>query len=229
MKIAALFSGGKDSCLALQKAKKFHDVACLVTLISENKESYMFHTPNIKLTKLQAKAMQIPIMQIKTKGEKEKELEDLKKALIMAKKRFKIKGVATGAIRSIYQASRIQKICKELNLWCFNPLWLNNQMELLNDLIKEKFEVIISGIFAFPLDEEFLGKQIDKRIIEKLGKLQERYQLNPSGEGGEIETTVLDAPLFKKKIEILDFNIKYKDNAGIFKIKKAKLIKKHQK
>ena len=132
MKVAILFSGGKDSNFALLKAKEYHDVVCLVSLLSENKESYMFQTVNVSLTKLQAEAMGFPLIQKKTKGAKEDELEDLREALIQAKEEYGIEGVVTGALGSIYQARRVQRICNDLKLWCFNPIGLKDQFELLN-------------------------------------------------------------------------------------------------
>ena len=153
MKLAVLFSGGKDSCHALYQAMQKEKVVCLISIISENKESYMFHTPNVNLTELQAKAMNLPIIIKKTKGVKEEELEDLKKAIREAVKEYGIEGVVTGAVGSVYQASRIQKICDELNLFCFNPLWLKDQVELLKELVENKFEVIISGVFAYGFKE----------------------------------------------------------------------------
>ena len=86
--------------------------------------------------------------------------------------------------------------------------------------------MIISGIFAYPLDEKWLGKQIDDKIIDNLIELEQKYGISPSGEGGEIETTVLDAPLFKKKIEILDYGIEAKGNSGVLNIKQARLVPK---
>lgn len=224
MRLAVLFSGGKDSGLALYK--NISNVVCLISIISENSESYMFHVPNIGLTKLQAEAIGIPLIEKKTKGEKEKELKDLKDVLASTKKKFKIDGIVTGAIRSNYQKDRIQKICDELNLKCINPLWHRNQIEILNEIVDNKFKVVISGVFAFPLEKELLGKIIDKDIIKKLKEMEEKYQINPSGEGGEIETTILDAPFFKKKIEISDYDISYKNYSGVYKIKKAKLVNK---
>jgi len=221
MKLGILYSGGKDSTLALMKAQKFHDVVCLITVVSENKESFMFHTPNIDVTLLQSQAMGIPLVRVVTKGEKELELVDLKKAIEEAKERYKIEGIVTGAVRSTYQASRVQKICHQLDLWCFNPLWLKNQVELLHELLEKGIHAIISGVFAEPLDESYLGKEIDKDMIEKLSKQQ-----NPAGEGGEIETTVLDAPVFKKKIVITDSKIDYARFAGTFNIIDAKLVPK---
>ena len=226
MKLAVLFSGGKDSTYALFKAMQKEEIACLISIISKNKESYMFHTPNINITKLQAEAIGIPLIQKVTEGVKEEELKDLKRAIEEAKKSFNIEGVVTGAVESVYQAERIQRICNDLDLWCFNPLWLRDQEELLRDIIKAGFKVIISGVFAYPMGKNWLGKEIDKKIINELVKLKEKYEISPSGEGGEIETTVLDAPFFKKKIEILDYKIETEENSGVFIIKKARLVKK---
>jgi len=226
MRIGVLFSGGKDSIYALFKAMKKHKVVCLISIFSKNPESFMFHTPNIHITELQAESIGLPLIQKITEGKKEEELEDLRKAIKEAKETFKIDAIVTGAIESVYQSKRIQKICDDLGLLCFNPLWKRDQEELLEEVIKNKFKVIISGVFAYPLDEKWLGKEIDRETIKELVKLKEKYQISPSGEGGEIETTVLDAPFFKKRIDILDFEIKAKENSGVFIIKKAKLVEK---
>jgi ABC transporter with metal-binding/Fe-S-binding domain ATP-binding protein len=224
MRLGVLFSGGKDSCLALFKTMK--EVVCLISVISKNKESYMFHTPNIEITKMQAEAIGLPLIQKITEGKKEEELEDLRKAIEEAKETFKIEGIVTGAVESVYQSKRIQKICDELGLQCINPLWKKDQEELLKEIVENGFKVIISGIFAYPLDEKWLGRKIDKKTIKGLVELKEKYQISPAGEGGEIETTVLYAPFFKKRIEILDSEIKAKENSGVFVIKKARLLEK---
>ncbi|HRZ85356.1 MAG TPA: diphthine--ammonia ligase [Candidatus Paceibacterota bacterium] len=205
-KCAILFSGGKDSCYAAYLAKKSgKELTCLVSILSENKESYMFHTPSISKTKFQSQIMNLPLIVQKTKGKKEQELKDLKIAIKKAKEKYKINCIITGALYSIYQASRIQKICDELNLECFNPLWQKNQISYLEELIKNKFEVIITGVAAYPLDRSWLGRKIDSKFIEDVKKLQDKYKINPAGEGGEFETFVLNCPLFKRKIKIISF------------------------
>jgi diphthine-ammonia ligase len=226
MRLGVLFSGGKDSTLALHKAAEEAEVVCLITLVSKNKESFMFHTPNINVTLLQAEALDLPLIQNATEGKPEEELKDLEKAMAQAFKDFKIDGIVTGAVESVYQATRIQQICNRLNVWCVNPLWKRKQKPLLEETVVEGFKTIISGVFAYPLDQSWLGKQIDEDMIEKLVALSVKYGLSPSGEGGEIETTVLDAPLFKKKIEILDSKVEAQGNSGVFRIKKARLTKK---
>jgi diphthine-ammonia ligase len=226
MRLGVLFSGGKDSTLALHLAAEKESVVCLITLVSKNPESYMFHTPNIDVTALQAEALGLPLVSVVTEGQKEEELADLEKAIAQAKSKYQIEGVVTGAVESVYQASRVQRICNRLDVWCFNPLWKHDQKALLETLVEKNFRVIISGIFAYPLDEKWLGKQIDPAVIARLVGLQSQYGISPSGEGGEIETTVLDAPMFKQKIEILTSSMESKGNCGVFQIKQARLVSK---
>ena len=203
MKLAVLFSGGKDSCLAAWLAKKSgYDIGCLVSMASENKESFMFHTPSIDRVEAQAKVMGVPLILKKTEGVKEEELKDLEDAVIEAKERFGVEGIVTGAVGSVYQSSRIQKICNKLDLECFNPLWQMDQVELLELLIKERFEAIVVGVFAYPLDEKWLGRKIDKKFVDETKKLEDEFKINPAGEGGEFESFVLDCPLFNKKLVV---------------------------
>lgn len=226
MKSAILFSGGKDSCLALHYALKESEVVCLISIISENKESYMFHTPNINLAEKQAEAIGIPIEIYTTKGEKELELEDLENAIKHAKEKYKIDAIYTGALASVYQASRIQKICDNLNLKCMNPLWQKDQLDELNELIKLNFDIIIIGAFAEGFDN-VVGKKIDSTFVKEMSRLKDKYKTNPAGEGGEFESFVLNAPFFKKKL-VIDVSkiIKDKEGGKILIIEKISLHEK---
>jgi len=208
MKSSVLFSGGKDSSLALYYALKESEVSCLISIISENKESYMFHTPNIHLVEKQAEAINLPILISQTKGKKEEELKDLKRAIKEAIEKYNIEALYTGAIASEYQASRIANICKELSIKCINPLWHKPEFELLEELLRLKFEVIIIGVFAEGM-ENLVAKKLDKSLINELKILKEKYKIHVMGEGGEYESLVLNAPYFKhgltiKKSHILD-------------------------
>ncbi len=208
MKLALLLSGGKDSVYAgyLAKTKFKHELTCAITIFSENKYSYMFHTPSIEKTKKQSKQMNIPLIIKKTKGKKEEELNDLESAIKLAIKKYKIQGVITGAIQSVYQSSRIQKICNKLKIECFNPLWQINEENYLNNLLKNKFKIIITGIFAYPLNQSWLGREINKDFIKEIKELNKKYKISIIGEGGEFETFVLNCPLFKRELKIKNYN-----------------------
>ena len=226
MKAGVLFSGGKDSTLALHLSKEFGlEITCLISIIPSSRESYMFHYPNISLVDLQSKAMGIPLIKIKTKGEKEKELDDLKEILIRAKDRFGIKSIITGAVRSTYQSSRIQRVANELSLEVFNPLWLKEDI-IPSLLRKYNIKAIITGVYAYPLGEDLLGKDFMDEY-ESLEEYKSNYGVSVVGEGGELETFVIDAPLFKKRIDIISAEIYYHNYQGTYVIREAKLVNKY--
>ena len=61
MKLAVLFSGGKDSTYSIYKARQDdHQIKCLVTLFPKSPDSQLLHFPNVELTKFQSKTMKIP-------------------------------------------------------------------------------------------------------------------------------------------------------------------------
>jgi len=227
IKLGVLLSSGKDSVYAMHIMERLnYDIACLISIQSQNKDSFMFHTPNVELTKLQAKALELPIIEQKTKGKKEIELKDLKEAIIKAKEKYNIQGLVSGAIFSNYQRSRIENIADDLNLKVFSPLWHVDQLQYMKTLVKEGFEIIITAVAAEGLDESWLGKGIDEKAIQDLEKINKKTQLNFSGEGGEYESLVLDAPLFKKRLVIQDSKKSMQKDSGRLIIKKASLGKK---
>ncbi len=217
MKIAALVSGGKDSLFAAYKASKEHEIACIIAIKSKNPESYMFHIPNIHMVELQAKSMEIPFLLWETEGIKEEELEDLKQAIEIAKQKYRIEGIVTGAIKSNYQKERVDNICKELKLKSIAPLWQIDEEIYIQQLIKN-FNVIIVGIAAHGLKKELLGTRIGLTFLDRMRSLN----VSPIGEGGEFESLVLDCPLFRKKIEIKEHEIVMENECtGHYLVKKA--------
>ncbi len=227
LKLASLFSGGKDSNYSLYLASKKYKIKCLISMISKNEESYMFQSQGNNFLKIQSELLGIPIIEYETSGKEDIELNDLEKAIKLAIEKYNINGIVTGAIGSTYQASRIQKICNKLNILCFNPLWQINEEDYLNNLIKDDFKIILIAIASYPFTKELLGKEIDINLINKFKKFKEIYKTSLIGEGGEFETFVLDSPLFKKRIKIIESEIKMdSENSGKFEIKKIKLINK---
>ena len=226
MKSVILYSGGKDSTMALYHAlENGDDIYALITMVSRNKESYMFHVPDIHMVDYCSAAMEIPSIDISTDGIKEKELDDLEGVLRRVKQKG-VEAVYTGALESVYQKSRIEAICEKLDLKAISPLWHINPIDYMNQLVDLGFEIIITGVAAYGLDEKWLGQRITKETINKLEKLNEKYQVHPAFEGGEAETLVLDAPIYDRRIVIDDAEILWNVDNGIYNIKKAHLEEK---
>jgi ABC transporter with metal-binding/Fe-S-binding domain ATP-binding protein len=226
LRVAVLFSGGKDSAYSAYIASQKDTLTCLVTLRPRREDSYMFHFPNLQWTALQAESMGLPQVTVDTEGQKEIELEDLRSALKMAKDDHYIEGVYTGALASVYQRSRVDRLCEELELKSISPLWgIDPRSHLLN-LIKGGFSVIITGVAAMGLDDTWLGRNLDERMVEELTELQRKYGLHAALEGGEGETFVLDCPLFEKRIEIRSSEKHWNGVNGYLEFLDARLVEK---
>lgn len=226
MKVAVLFSGGKDSTMAYYKAREDgHEVKYLVSLISDNPASYMFHVANIHITELSAEALGVPLIRKVTKGIKEEELEDLTTVLRDLKNKG-IECIYSGALHSVYQKSRIDSICEELGLKSYAPLWHRDPEEYMKEVIELGFEVIITSVSAEGLDESWLGRKIDSAVLEDIIALNKKYGMHIAFEGGEAETLVLNGPVFNKKIEITESEVIWERDSGYFLIKDAVLIDK---
>jgi ABC transporter with metal-binding/Fe-S-binding domain ATP-binding protein len=226
MQVAALFSGGKDSTYAAKLAEEEgNKVTSLVSMRSTNKDSYMFHTVNQHLTKLQAKAISKHLVIAHTSGIKEKELKDLE--LVLTK--LDIDGVVSGAIASIYQKSRIDQICDSIGIVHLSPLWKRERMSLLLEMLGKGMKIIVSAVAAEGLNQEWLGSALDEDAINRLSNLHEKFGVDICGEGGEYESLVIDAPWFKKRLQIISSDIQWDGMSGRFFVNEARLENKMHK
>ncbi|NJD76422.1 MAG: TIGR00289 family protein [Candidatus Methanoperedens sp.] len=226
MKLAALVSGGKDSSFALFLAlEEGHEVTDLVTIIPKNENSYMFHSANIHITGLISDACGIPLTSVVSSGEKETELHDLKTALSLVK----VDGVVVGAIESEYQASRVRRICDELDLMMYAPLWHKEPESLLREMVDcmdNCMDIRMVKVAAAGLDESWLGRRFDGKLVEDLKILHRKYRIHIMGEGGEYETLVLDAPYYKKRINLIETRNCWMGDHGMMKVIRAELGEK---
>jgi len=223
VKVASLFSGGKDSTYALYVAQqRGWEVTSLVTLIPKDNESRLYHVPNIHLVPLLSDCLGIPLVQREAAGGEAGEIGALKAVL----KDLPVDGLVTGAVASEYQKSRIDGVCHDLALRCFSPLWRRDQAYLLDDYLAAGLRVIIVGVAAEGLDESWLGRELDREAKKELISLHEKHGLSPCGEGGEYESLVLDGPNFRKKLAVLEAQKEWKVDSGILRVLKAEAVEK---
>jgi ABC transporter with metal-binding/Fe-S-binding domain ATP-binding protein len=223
--VAVLFSGAKDSTFAVYKVQAMGlHVKMLLTLVPRRSDSYMFHHPNARWAKLHAEAMGIPIIFREVSGEEGREIEEMKEALKSLKP--EIDGVVSGALASRYQRVRIDNVCREIGLESFAPHWERPMKDYLNELLILGFDVIFIAVAAEGLDQNWLGRKLDREALKDLHKLNEKYGVHMGGEGGEYESFVLDAPIFKKKIRIISAHKEWDGARGAYIIDSAELVDK---
>ncbi len=225
MKLAALFSGGKDSTYSIYLAKnQGHDIKCLVSIFPKSDESHLLHHPNLKWTSLQSESMGIPQLIIDSQSEDaNEEIEIMKKILQQAKNEFEIEGIVHGGIKSQFQKDKFKNICTTLDLELISPLWDLNPLDYMNDLTSANFDYIIVSVSSDGLDDSWLGKKIEASDIINLQSLSKKFGFNLNFEGGEAETFVTNCPLFSDSIEILEGEKIWDGYRGRFEILDARL------
>jgi len=225
MKLASLFSGGKDSAYAIYVVQKQgHDIVCLLSVFPKSDESHLLHHPNMTWTKLQSESMNIPQLLISSDSDNtDEELSKLEILLQKAKEQFDIEGVVHGGIKSNFQKDKFETLCSKLNLIIVAPLWGIESQQYMNDLLDSKFEFIMTVVSSDGLDDSWLGKLISKSDIDILKRLSQKFGFNLNFEGGEAETFVINCPLFTNSIKINQFEKIWDGYRGRFEIVDAGL------
>ena len=220
MRVAALFSGGKDSTFAAYATmQRGWNVTHLLSILPEDRDSMLFHTPNLHITPLQAEAMGLPLLRETAQAGEEGELDALRRIF----RKAPVDGVIVGAIASDYQHQRVNRIADELGLRVFAPLWRHDPRRLVRDYLAAGFEIVFSSVSAEGLDASWLGRRWDNRVVEDLLHLQETHGVHPCGEGGEFETLVLNGPMFHQAIEIRQTVPEWHGSSGIWRVVDAGL------
>ena len=223
MKVAALVSGGKDSVLALHVAQCHGwDVTHLVTVRPQAHDSYMFHVPNTDLAPRISEATDIPLVVVETHGEKETEIADLESALAA----LPIQGFVSGALASEYQRTRLEGVGHRLGLRSFAPLWHKPPGEILQTVGGPGWDVRFAAVAAEGLGEAWLGRRLDAEAALDLERLRRRHGIHPAGEGGEYETLVLDAPCYRRRIEVTRAQAEWRRDGGTWRVLEARTVPK---
>jgi ABC transporter with metal-binding/Fe-S-binding domain ATP-binding protein len=225
MKLAVLFSGGKDSTYSIYKAKQMgHTVECLLTIFPKSLESELLHFPAIRLTKLQAKAIKIPqIISELNSDYITDEIDALKILLEKAKEDFQIDGIVHGGISSEFQKKCFEGICMDNNLKVITPLWNTDPKKYMYELLNHNFKFILTSVSSDGLDNTWLGKIISMDDVSLLSQMSGKYGFNLNFEGGEAETFVIDCPLYSHPIKINNSQTIWDGYRGRFEIEDASL------
>ena len=117
------------------------------------------------------------------------------------------------------------RICEELGVKMYAPLWHHDPESLLCEMIKY-MDIRIVKVAAAGMDELWLGRRFDDKMIEDLKALNRKYRVHVAGEGGEYETLVLDAPYYMKRINLIETRNIWMGDHGVMKVIRAELSEK---
>ena len=223
MRLAALYSGGKDSTLALYLAQQMgYDVRYLVSIMPKTGESWIFHVPNVEIVPLMAASIGIEHVAAATSGSEEGDMQALRDALSP----LDIDGIVTGAVWSDYQWDRMNTVCGDLGLKVIAPLWRKDQDTVLEEMLSAGIRAIIIGCYAEGLDASWLGREIDREAAEELRGLRDRYGISVIGEGGEYESLTIDSPMHSRSLAIIEYEKEWKKGAGTLIVMRAELAER---
>ncbi|MDI6639307.1 MAG: diphthine--ammonia ligase [Methanocellales archaeon] len=216
MQVVASWSGGKESCFACYKViLDGFDVTHLLNFISED-VGRRSHGLGAELLSVQSQAIGIPIVQRRTTWNTyEREF----KKVVSRLKRDNIQGIVFGDVHLQEHKDWIERVCGEIDVEPIFPLWGRDPENIIHDFIDAGFDAIIIAVKAEILGEEWLGRKIDKKLIKEL---RDR-KIDPCGEAGEYHTFVIDGPLFKRRVKILDSDKVLKDGRWLLEISRYEI------
>jgi diphthine-ammonia ligase len=228
VRLACLFSGGKDSTYSILRAKEMgHETACLITLHPAADDSLVFHHPNSQVTKHLAESMQIPLLEFDIQGRsKEDESQALENAVVQAKVLYSINGVLNGGISSRFQKKVFDEVCLNHKLTPIAPMWGADPVAYMRELLDRGFQIMIVAVSAMGLGKEWLGTILDRHSLDTLYALSKKNGFNVNFEGGEAETLVIDCPIYHKKLQVKNADIHWDGQRGMFEIRDAALVEK---
>ena len=212
MRLASLYSGGKDSSFSLYVAEQMgHEIPYLVNVVPEDRASWIFHTPNLNVVPAIAEAMGKELILGRSTGEEDSDMEGLRQAL----DGLDIDGIVTGAVWSDYQWDRMNLVCGNLGLKFFAPMWRKDQDYLMEQMIDAGVEAVIVGCYAEGFDESWLGRPLNHETLAELRKLRDKYGISIMGEGGEYESLTLNSPSFRYPLKIAGSRKEWNRNNGL--------------
>ena len=174
-----------------------YKISHLVNFISQEFKRVSFHGTEARLIQLQSQAIGIPLLQKETTPNGyESEFKEAVKSLLPNG----IKGMVFGDIFLDEHREWVERVCGELGIKAVEPLWNKRSEEVLADFIAAGFEAIIVSAKAELIDEDWVGRRVSRDFLNYLkGK-----NIDVCGENGEYHTLVINGPLFKRRIEIIE-------------------------
>lgn len=214
-----LWTGGKDSCLALFEAiQQGFQIVSLVTFAPRHAQ-FLAHP--LHFIKYQAEAMRLPHAVVEIS---EPMREGYANAIEFLKHQYALGYLITGDIDEVDGHPNWIKECSAASgVEVITPLWGRDRNELLEKLIANNFVPMFSCVKQPWLSADWLAKELNQSVLEQLRRVSELCGMDICGERGEYHTLVIDGPLFRERLSIDVSAKRAKDEMFYLDIEKVSL------
>jgi len=227
MRVAVMYSGGKDSSMALKYAlDKGWDVEALISVKPKSTESFLYQYATVEWTRLSSEALGIPAIHVKSEkiGPKE-EAEELESVF----SKLGVDKILVGGVG--LQATQIRewrRVAGRFGIELMVPYENLTSEELFEKTINSGFDIMLTDVASDGLGPEWLGRKLSRSSFEEFRQLSKEFGFDILGEGGYYNTFVVDGPIFKKKIKFVDAENVWdnKTSSGYLQVNKAVLVEK---
>jgi diphthine-ammonia ligase len=187
------WSGGKDSCLALNRAASSgFEVTHLLTMFDETGERSRSHAVSREVMQAQAESLGLQLASPSASW------QDYEKVFVEQLKTFNSQNIETAVFGDIdLQPHRDweEKVCAAAGVNPYLPLWNENRLDLVKEFLREGFRSVVICVNEKFLSKEFCGRVFDEEFIRDLPE-----GVDACGENGEFHTFVFDGKLFKSPV-----------------------------
>jgi diphthine-ammonia ligase len=231
MKVAIMYSGGKDSTFAIEHAKENGwDVRYLISIKPNRKDCYLFHYATVEHTKELAKILKIPHILAKCSvANTEKEAAIVKEIVKKRQQADPVNAVVLGGTGlQETQLRSIQEALRPLGIEVFAAHAGEEHDLVVEKMLSKGYEIMITQVASDGL-MPWLGKTLTKENFKELKKDSVAFQFHIGFEGGYADTLVLDGPIFDKKLQVEKFDKIVDDEyCGHVEIRKLRILDKEK-
>jgi len=183
------FSGGKDSCLALWKARnEGFDVDTLLVMMNESGERSRSHGLPRALLERQANALGTRLLTANA------DWSNYERVFVELLRGLRADGHEVGVFGDIDLVPHRQweeRVCGAVGLRAHLPLWQKDRLALAHEVRELGFRAVVVCVDSRWLDDSFAGREYDQRFLADLPS-----GVDACGENGEFHTFVYDGPGF---------------------------------
>jgi uncharacterized protein (TIGR00290 family) len=189
-----MWSGGKDSALALYRAQsRGLTIVSLLNFFDRDSGRVRFHATRTELVRAQAAAAGIPLRQYATTWT---DFDGIFRDALADLAGEGIAGIVFGDIHLADVRAWYEERVRAAGLAHVEPLWGDVPRDLISEFVDVGGRAVVTCCETAKLDDAWLGRIIDAAFVSDVLRLP----IDPCGENGEYHSFAFAGPMFHREI-----------------------------